>query len=98
MDSGLNKRGFLIRQEREQKRQIAKEEVYAMNKSELRRELLKYKYDDIDNVLLSNGLNEIEYEKDCIYRPARSRCICFRLQELPRRGAVPDPEQRACPR
>ena len=69
MDSRINKlsesywpelRGLLIRQEREQKRQIAKEEVYAMNKSELRRELLKYKYDDIDNVLLSSGLGGLK--------------------------------------
>lgn len=53
-------RTFTIYEEMKQKKDIAKQEVYNMSKNELRRELLKYKYADIEGCLLSGGLTGLK--------------------------------------
>lgn len=53
-------RAFALHEEIKQKKDIAKQEVYSMSKNELRKELLKYKYADIDELLLSGGLTGLK--------------------------------------
>ena len=53
-------RAIAIYEEIEQKKKILKEEVYSMSKNALRKELLRYKYCEIEGSLLSGGLNGLK--------------------------------------
>ena len=53
----IEERNAIILEHHEQ----IKEEVYKMSKKELQKELLKYKFREIDGVLLHSGLNGLTH-------------------------------------